>query len=130
MAAALDRDILASKGIFSFDPKHAYEIFGSVLNHKSINLGTYQHICIRLSRSRETNLLQDDVDQQDKTETLLPSQTARNEIKLTTNLFNNVSDVREVIRKILSSILPQVPNNSSPLMATGLDSLGMFPSTA
>jgi len=130
MAAALDRDILASKGIFSFDPKHAYEIFGSVLNHKSINLGTYQHICIRLSRSRETNLLQDDADQQDKTETLLPSQTARNEVKLTTNLFNNVSDVREVIRKILSSILPQVPNNSSPLMATGLDSLGMFPSTA
>lgn len=125
MAATLDRDILSSRGIFQFDPRHSNDILQTLCSHMRFCFGTTQHIYIQLSKLRAIALAEDDNFSNGKS--VHVSQKPDVCSKTTqTESYSNQSQVRDIVRKLVSSLLPKVPQDSSPLMATGLDSLGML----
>jgi len=122
MAAALNRKTLNSEGIFPFDPKCASEIFSSILNYQRLCQVPNQHLYIRLSEFRKAALTREN--SHPKSETLLKSKIQELRMVTKTGIFEDISNIRNIIRKILSALLQHVPDDSSPLMTTGLDSLG------
>lgn len=124
MAATLDRDILSSRGIFQFDPRHSNDILQTFCSHMRFCFGITQHIYIQLSKLRAMTLAEDDDFSNGKNVHVSPKPDVCSKTK--TERYSNQSQVRDIVRKLVSSLLPKVPQDSSPLMASGLDSLGML----
>ena len=117
------QNVWQEKGIFQFDPRHSNDILRTLCSHMRLCFGAPQHIYIQLSKMRAVALAEDDHSSEGKN--LLVSTKPDVCSKTKTARYSNQSQVRDIVWKLVSSLLPKVPDDSSPLMATGLDSLGM-----
>lgn len=128
MAANLNSSRLISKGIYPINPNQASTILNFIFKAVVSETSPSQHLIVSLSESRSVKLINGPPLEslEIKDASLNKSTDAKDVPK---NSFYTLEKVKDVLRELVLGVLGHIPDESLPLMAAGLDSLGTIVET-
>lgn len=122
MAQNLDRRGLSSRGISFLAPKLASQILMKFFDDRFLQWKSSQHVCIQMKRNSTMQIL--GFDGHHKVDGQIRSLENTSELKSKPISLSDFFQIKSEIRNIIDSLLTELPEDSAPLMASGLDSLG------